>query len=131
LGPINKMEKIAFALNKEKNTIATVWKDKTMVYFVSNQFGTNIDTVMRKQEGNLQKSPMNVPLVAKDYSENGMQHVDTFNTAMKNQWAKYKNFTWRRAHLLTMFKISFVNSWIIYKKIHNQNIKQGDFLILL
>ena len=88
-------------------------------------------TVMRKQEGNLQKSPMNVPLVAKDYSENGMQHVDTFNTAMKNQWAKYKNFTWRRAHLLTMFKISFVNSWIIYKKIHNQNIKQGDFLILL
>lgn len=131
LGPVSTIEKVAFAVNKEKNLLAMAWKDKTMVFFITNKFGTNIDFVMRKIPKEKEKKLKEIPMIVKDYTEVGMRQVDSFNQNIKYVHPKHKNYTWRRTHFLTLLKTTIVNSWIIYKWKNKLDLSQEDFLLIL
>ncbi len=63
-----------------------------------------------------------VPTVVQDYSQEGMDHVDTYDAAL-SRFQHYKNTSWRRAHFLTMLKFSIVNAWVMYCQMLK---KRGD-----
>ena len=85
---------------------------------------------MQRQNKERKKSEKYVPSVAKDYTEKGMGHVDTFNADLSRSEAKHKNFVWRRTIFLSLLKIVLVNSWIFFKHSHNlkEDFNQKDFL---
>ena len=66
--------------------------------------------------------------MSQDYTENGMRHVDTFNSNMVRIDPTHQNFSWRKTHFLTMLKISLVNMWIIYCWIKKKNFIQRQVL---
>jgi hypothetical protein len=82
MGPLNEIEKISFACSMDKTLIAGTWKDKNIICFINNKFGTFMVTTQYKKVGKQIKEDVVVPAVAKDYLKNGMGHVDTFNHNM-------------------------------------------------
>ena len=125
---MGEIKQMAVAVNDEKNIAALGWKDKNYVWLLSNQYGSEIGSAMRRQHKETEKSNQFVPVKSQDYTENRMRHVDTFNSNMVRADPTHKNFLWRRTHFLTMLKISLVNMWIIYCWIKKKNFIQRQVL---
>lgn len=123
---------IAFLI-KEDNTMGVIsWKDRNIVNFVSNIYLNTVVEVSERQNG--VKRKRKVPEVRHDYNLYGMGLVDTFNSHLSRYDFVHRNISWRRTHLLTMLKITIVNSWTLYKNLnpgtHNCNHLQ-DYLFEL
>ena len=79
--------------------------------------------------------------MVQDYTENGMGHVDSFNSHLQRLDRKHKNFTRRRTFFCSMIRIVEVNSWIYHDFQHNtidktlnrisHNYSQEEFLQIL
>jgi hypothetical protein len=106
-----ELENFATWLEEEEGIVGVSWRDKSLVNFYSNQFCNEVVTVQQKQHKEANKSAKTIPRIAQDYSQNGMGHVDAYDSHMQREDGKHKNFVWRRTIFLAMLKISIVNSF--------------------
>jgi len=134
MGPHFELEEFGAWINESRTIAAVSWKDKSQVNFVSNMYANEVDIVMQKQFKEDTKSMKFVPSIAKDYTENGMGNVDSFNASLVKNEPTHKNFVWRRTHFLTLMRICLVNSWIYYQHSDPNGVReitQESFLEML
>ncbi len=107
--PYEELKSFACWRYKTQSYIAASWKDKQTVNMLSNIF--SMETVLTQQQQNKkeEKSDKYIPMMADDYTQGGMGHVDTFDATLSCFYDHY-NISWRRTHFLSILKMSIINA---------------------
>jgi hypothetical protein len=131
LHQIGEVPQMECYIHKTENYAAVTFKDKACVNFLTNMATAETVVIQQRQNKAEEKTPKHVPLVAKDYSQGGMGHVDTFDAAL-SRFKDHRNISWRRTHFLTMMKLSVVNAWVVYCSLLRKRgeVQQADKLSL-
>ena len=141
LGPVHKKSPksvYASAVSSDESLCVSVWKDKTVLYYVTNTLTTAEGTVHRYVKGRKlpdgqRRGPVPCPSLGVVYNT-AYQPVDRADQFRAGQYGLSRMFRcskWIQMVYLGMFDIAMSNSWILYRLKYPKKRKNGHAMFML